>query len=64
MNEQTRDYTWLVFLYNKAIVDNILTSLDCNVKKYTGIKVPKRYQVVYEDVVKHYNEYYGGKNEQ
>tara|TARA_R110000796_G_scaffold163631_3_gene280608 strand:+ start:7888 stop:8109 length:222 start_codon:yes stop_codon:yes gene_type:complete len=61
---EERDYTWLVFLYNRAIVDNILTALDSDVNKYTGIRVPKRYQVVYEDVAKHYNEYWKEKKEE
>ena len=58
--EQASDYTWLVFLYDLNLVNNVLYHL--HYKKDEALRVPERYSVAYADIADYYNRYYGGKN--
>lgn len=59
--EQAADYSWLVFLYNLNLVNNVLYHL--HYKKDVAVKIPGRYKTAYWDIVNYYNRYYGGKDE-
>lgn len=58
--EQAADYTWLVFMYDLNLVNNVLYHL--HYKKDEKLRVPERYAVAYMDITDYYNRYYGGNN--
>jgi hypothetical protein len=59
--EQAADYAWLLFLYDREIIRNILFHM--KTQKDKPIRIPDRYQVVYHDVCQYFNRYYGGKKD-
>lgn len=58
--ETFADYCWLVFLYKRDLVNNIIYHLHNHKDK--KINIPERYSVVWHDCVEYYNRHYGEKN--
>ena len=59
--EQAAEYSWLVFMYNLDLVNNLLYHL--HYKKDEAVRIPARYAAAYYDIVNFYNTYYGEKDE-
>ena len=55
MELQLAEHAWLVFMYDKQIVEQILFFLEH--RKDKTFRIPKRYAVIAHDVVDYYNRW-------